>query len=803
MARRMSWEPPVRRLVRDVLVPLFFRARSVLALTDLLNDARPDGTPKIHPNRVHGLLSEDARRAMNDRTFVAIESAAAAVGDDPDPAATAQFADGVRGRVLARACDVAGPDGGSVLARELSLPTAVVRHVLVEAGHTEDVAPPVTAPAPSFSAAPVPEATAVAAVRRPDWSFQDDAIRECRRCLALAPGRKIGLVIPTGGGKTRTALRVVLEELADAPDGARVLWVAHRVELLNQAREELDDLTRAGHFPAPLFGRIDFRMISQLSEYLRAIEPALIVVDEAHHAAAASYAPIFDAPRPLRGLFLTATPNRTDGLPINIDEIGFAITYRELAERGVILMPHFEPFPVDDFAWEPYAVRELAEEVVARADGPYVKTLVVASTIAKVKDFYAALLDALAEHDDHRLDPDDIGFVVSDENSLKVPTKTFLKDFRLKPQAILVCADMLLEGFNDPAINAVVVTYPSESLIRLMQAAGRSVRYAPTKRAAYVLQVRNEALAYYYDEGWLYQDISDLLRPRLGEHSYEDLVDLRQQVKAELERRNVAEAAREMVLNRLDSVRLPEPFRLLLTGLPYVGPRDDFATVARWSAVPVADADVDLFRRVFNDFCALGVPTSEPRAFLTRYLAPSEEPSSYWRLLYNMLLAMFQAKAEINGGGGGGGGRPFVRNGSTTWLTYVTFRHRPAVPPALAAFLALSVNRSAVLADYLADRTRWSAAVRIALPLGGYLAWLLTPEQAEWARGAREEALALLRTTNPFDAFTALDGWHGRLPGAPVPLLLLRRFDELLSEENFNRNWLTLTTSSLKRPVAA
>jgi len=37
MARRMSWEPPVRRLVRDVLVPLFFRARSVLALTDLVD----------------------------------------------------------------------------------------------------------------------------------------------------------------------------------------------------------------------------------------------------------------------------------------------------------------------------------------------------------------------------------------------------------------------------------------------------------------------------------------------------------------------------------------------------------------------------------------------------------------------------------------------------------------------------------------------------------------------------------------------------------------------------------------------
>ncbi|MDI1450017.1 DEAD/DEAH box helicase family protein [Polyangium sp. 6x1] len=793
MVRRVIWEPPVRRLVRDGLVPLFFRARSVHALTELLNDARLEGTPKIHPNRVHALLSEDARRALNDRTFVAIESAAAAVGDDPDPTTTAQFVDDVRGRVLARTGDVVGPDGAAELASNLGLPAAVVRHILVEAGRVDGMASPTTAPAHGAAAAPVHDAKSVDDVRRPDWSFQDDAIRACRRCLARAPGRKIGLIIPTGGGKTRTALRLVLEELAAAPVDARVLWVAHRIELLNQAKEELDELRRAGDSPPLLFDRVDFRMISQLDEYLRAIAPVLVVVDEAHHAAAASYAPVFDTPRPLRGLFLTATPNRTDGLPIKIDEIGYAITYRELADRGVILMPRFEPFPVADFAWEPDAVRELAEEVITRADGPYVKTLVVASTIAKVKEFYAALLDALAQYDNHRLDHDDVGFVVSDENSLRVPTNTFLKEFRLKPQAILVCADMLLEGFNDPTINAVVVTYPSDSLIRLMQAAGRSVRYAPAKRAAYVLQVRNEALAYYYDEGWLYQDISDLLRPRLDERLYADLLDLRQQVEAELNRHNVADAARETVLDRLDALHPDEPFRLLFTGLPYVGPRDDFAAAARWSVVPFAGADGDVFRRVFNDFCALGVPTDEPKAFLVKYFAPSEEPGSYWRLLYNMLLALFQAKAEINGGSDNG--RPFVRNGSTTWLTYVTFRHRPVIPAPLEAFLTTCVNRSAVLADYLADKARWSAVARIELPLGGHLAWLLTPAQAAWALDARANALAVLRTADPVDVFAALDGWRGRLPSSPVPLLLLRRFDELLSEENFGRNWLTLAAS--------
>src|SRR5262249_23276801 len=81
-------------------------------------------------------------------------------------------------------------------------------------------------------------------------------------------------------------------------------------------------------------------------------------------------------------------------------------------------------------------------------------------------------------------------------------TQEFLDLFRGKNRAILVSAQMLLEGFDDPVINAVVIAYPSSSLIRLMQAAGRCVRYAPGKTDAFVIQAQNIDLGYYYDEGW-------------------------------------------------------------------------------------------------------------------------------------------------------------------------------------------------------------------------------------------------------------------------------------------------------------
>src|SRR5262249_4305206 len=88
---------------------------------------------------------------------------------------------------------------------------------------------------------------------------------------------------------------------------------------------------------------------------------------------------------------------------------------------------------------------------------------------------------------------------------------------------------------DDPAINAVVITYPSSSLIRLMQAAGRCVRYAPGKTTAFVVQARNTDLGYYYNEGWLYQDISDALRPSLVSAEYTTPEDLASQVRAALD----------------------------------------------------------------------------------------------------------------------------------------------------------------------------------------------------------------------------------------------------------------------------
>src|SRR5262249_13152579 len=162
------------------------------------------------------------------------------------------------------------------------------------------------------------------------------------------------------------------------------------------------------------------------------------IIDEAHHAAAGSYDPLFELLPPMPVLALTATPNRTDGLPIRIDEIGYTITFAELVERNVILMPEFVEFPVPQFEWPEQTVEDPADHLISNTNDKYRKVLVVTSNIERVEEFYNALVKRLSEEDGHQLNEDDIGFLHSQRNSGHQDSQSFIDAFTIKPRGILV-----------------------------------------------------------------------------------------------------------------------------------------------------------------------------------------------------------------------------------------------------------------------------------------------------------------------------------------------------------------------------
>lgn len=145
--------------------------------------------------------------------------------------------------------------------------------------------------------------------------------------LAREEGRHRNLLVAaTGTGKTVMAA-LDFARLRQTLRRARLLFVAHREEILQQSLSTFRVALRDASFGELWVGgqrpeRFEhvFASIQSLSAAgLRFLDPDhfdIVIVDEFHHAAASSYNALLEHVRPVELLGLTATPERSDGLPI-------------------------------------------------------------------------------------------------------------------------------------------------------------------------------------------------------------------------------------------------------------------------------------------------------------------------------------------------------------------------------------------------------------------------------------------------------------------------------------------------------
>ncbi|WP_024614494.1 DEAD/DEAH box helicase family protein [Clostridium sp. Ade.TY] len=186
------------------------------------------------------------------------------------------------------------------------------------------------------------------------------------------------LVLPTGGGKTLTAVQWILKNAINKK--SKVLWIAHRHELLDQALKSFIDNSYSNLVPNRTF--YNYRIISgkndrpvNIKSYDDIIiaskdslrsgikyliknwvkvskEDIFIVVDEAHHAVAKGYVKILkevekEAKGKVRIIGLTATPFRTSEdekgalKKIFKDDITYGIDLRKLINTEILSQPIF------------------------------------------------------------------------------------------------------------------------------------------------------------------------------------------------------------------------------------------------------------------------------------------------------------------------------------------------------------------------------------------------------------------------------------------------------------------------------
>ena len=169
------------------------------------------------------------------------------------------------------------------------------------------------------------------------FEHQHRAAIDVARKLAAAP-RKVLLHLPTGAGKTRTAMHIISRHL-NSRENAVVCWLAQSQELLEQAADEFETcwqnlgsrpakvvrFWKSGSLPETLpdytlvvagYAKLGSLLTRDPNAVLRLADAnTLTVVDEAHQAIAPTYRDVIETlttkrpGTPLLGL--SATPGRT------------------------------------------------------------------------------------------------------------------------------------------------------------------------------------------------------------------------------------------------------------------------------------------------------------------------------------------------------------------------------------------------------------------------------------------------------------------------------------------------------------
>lgn len=326
-----------------------------------------------------------------------------------------------------------------------------------------------------------------------------------------AAGHRAGLVVmATGLGKTwlaafdstRTAPSAVEplpHDVANTASGrnGRVLFIAHREEILNQSRDVYRRV--APSLELGLFhgtekqpdADVVFASIQTISRRLDEFAPDAfdyVVVDEFHHAAASSYRRVIDHFRPRFLLGLTATPQRMDGADLMAlcgDNLVFECGLIEGIDRSALVPFHYwgisdvvdyEPIPWRNGKFEPQALT-LAVETRDRAQQTLdewharcgERTLAFCASITHadfmVEFFTTAGIGAVAVHS-------------GPTSSSRTDAVQHLRDGTIE---VVFAVDVFNEGVDIPEIDSVMMLRPTNSAVIFLQQLGRGLRLSPDK----------------------------------------------------------------------------------------------------------------------------------------------------------------------------------------------------------------------------------------------------------------------------------------------------------------------------------
>ncbi len=299
------------------------------------------------------------------------------------------------------------------------------------------------------------------------------------------------LVLPTGCGKTIVFTKLI-EELVR--QGERVLILAHRGELLEQAADKLQKATglccateKAERSCLGSWFRVVVGSIQTMTREKRLGQfPEnyfdTIVVDEAHHVLSESYRRVLEHFSPAKVLGVTATPDRGDmkNLGQVFESLAYEYTLPKAIKEGYLSPIRAETIPLKldltavrtqagDFragdigtALDPYLER-IAAEMALRCKE---RKTVVFLPLVKTSQKFCELLNRN-------------GFAAAEVNGDSKDRAEVLRAFAEGRYDVLCNSMLLTEGWDCPSVDCVVVLRPTKVRSLYCQMVGRGTRLSP------------------------------------------------------------------------------------------------------------------------------------------------------------------------------------------------------------------------------------------------------------------------------------------------------------------------------------
>jgi DNA repair protein RadD len=301
-----------------------------------------------------------------------------------------------------------------------------------------------------------------------------DKIRE-----AACSSRSILVVSPTGSGKTTIASELARLTVAK---GKKVVWLAHRNELVDQAFDRLTQfglgvgvISASSSKPPNPYQPVQVASIQTLIARKLRPDAHVLIWDEAHHAPSDLWSGIANEYGAATLVGFTATPERSDGR-------GLGAIYKRLVVAAkvseLVRMGHLVPCEIrrPGRKLRPGSIAQRPVDAY-RTETPGRRAIVFSPSVIAAEahrdEFREAGIDAELVH----------GETPAGERA------AILNRFRSGDLRVLVNVYVLTEGFDAPETDCVILARGCGTAGTYLQMVGRGLRPAPGKRDCFLLDL--------------------------------------------------------------------------------------------------------------------------------------------------------------------------------------------------------------------------------------------------------------------------------------------------------------------------